>query len=160
MKHLSAAQRDNIISIASLALSCQNIASQTGIGKSTVARVLKEVQPDKENHYGGCPSKLSPTNKCAIVQRILTGKASNAVQATHFINTIISTPVSSQTARNTVKEASLKAVVKKKNPLLSVLDTAIDTAGLTPLKGHSIHIGAMLEHLLCRIPFDVINVKG
>ena len=80
---------------------------------STVARVLQEVQPDKENHHGGHPSKLSPTNKCAIVQRILIGKASNAVQATHFINTIISTPVSSQTMRNTLKEASLKAVVKK-----------------------------------------------
>ena len=120
MKHLSAAQRNNIISLASLDLSCQNIASQTGIGKSTVARVLQEVQPDKENHHGGCPFKLSPTNKCAIVQRILTGKASNAVQATHFINTIIGTPVSSQTVRNTLKKASLKAVVKKKKPLLSV----------------------------------------
>ena len=110
----------NIISLASLDLSCQNIASKTGIGKSTVARVLQEVQPDKENHHGGHPSKLSPTNKRAIVQRILTEKASNTVQATHFINTIISTPVSLQTVRNTLKEASLKAVVKKKKPLLSV----------------------------------------
>ena len=79
MKHLSAAQRDNIISLASLDLFCQKIAFQTGIGKSTVARVLQEVQPDKENHHGGHPSKLSPTNKHAIVQRILTGKASNSV---------------------------------------------------------------------------------
>ena len=85
-----------------------------------MARVLQEVQPDKENHHGGCPSKLSSTNKRAIVQRILTGKASNAVQATHIINTIISTSVSSQTVRNTLKEASLKAVVKKKKPLLSI----------------------------------------
>ena len=85
-----------------------------------MARVLQQIQSDKENHHGGHPSKFSPTNKCAIVQRILTGKASNAVQATHFINTIISTPVSSQTVRNTLKEASLKAVVKKKKPLLSV----------------------------------------
>ena len=85
-----------------------------------MTRVLQKVQPDKENHHGGHPSKLSPTNKCAIVQRILTGKASNAVQATHFISTIISTPVSSQTVRNNLKDASLKAVVKKKKPLLSV----------------------------------------
>ena len=85
-----------------------------------MARVLQEVQPDKENHHGDHPSKLSPTNKCAIVQRILTGKASKAVQATHFISTIISTPVSSQTVRNNLKDASLKAMVKKKKPLLSV----------------------------------------
>ena len=118
MKHLSTAQRENILSLASLNLSCRKIASQTGIGKSTVARVLQEIQPEKETHHGGRPSKLSSTNKCAIVQQILTGKANNAVQATHFINSIISTPVSSQTVRNTLKEASLKAVVKKKKPLL------------------------------------------
>ena len=119
MKHLSIAQRDNIISLASFDLSCRKITSQTGIGKSTVARVIQEIQPEKENHLGGCPSKLSATNKCAIVQRIITGKANTAVQATHFINSIISTPVCSQTVRNTLKEASLKAVVKKKKPLLS-----------------------------------------
>jgi len=68
MNHISAAQTDNIISLASLDLSCRKIASQTGIGKSTVARVLQEIQPEKENHHGGCPSKHSPTNKCAIVQ--------------------------------------------------------------------------------------------
>ena len=118
MKHLFAAQKDNIIFLASLDLSCRNIASQTGIGKPTVVRVLQTIQPDKENHHGGRPSKLSPTNQGAIVQRMLTGKASNAVQATHFINTIISTPVSAQTVRNTLKEASLKAVIKKKKPSL------------------------------------------
>ncbi|KIK79520.1 hypothetical protein PAXRUDRAFT_69561, partial [Paxillus rubicundulus Ve08.2h10] len=91
------------------------IASQTGIGKSTVARVLQDLQLEQENHHGGHPSKLSSTNKCAIVQQILTGKASNAVQATQFIHSIIDIP----TVRNTLKEASLKAVVKMKKPLLS-----------------------------------------
>jgi transposase len=118
IKHLSAAQRDNNSSLTFLDLSCQNIASQTGIGKSTVARDLQEIQPDKENHHGGHSSKLSPTHKYAIVQRILTGKTSNAVQATYFIIAIISTPVCSQTVRNTLKEVSLKAVVKKKKLLL------------------------------------------
>ena len=46
-------------------------------------------------------------------------KANNAVQATCFINSIITTPVYSQTIRNTLKEASLKAEVKKKKPLLT-----------------------------------------
>ena len=85
-----------------------------------MARVLQEIQPKKENHHGGCPSKPSPINKCAIVKQIITGKANNAVEATHFINSIISTPVCSQTVRNTLKETSLKAVVKKKQPLLTI----------------------------------------
>jgi transcriptional antiterminator len=79
IKYLSAAQRDNIMFLMFLDLSCQNLASQTGIGKSTVARNLQEIQPNKENHYGDHSFKLSPTHKYAIVQRILTGKASNAV---------------------------------------------------------------------------------
>ena len=119
MKYLSAAQRNNIISLASLDFSCQKIASQSSLGKSTVTRVLQEIHPEKENHLGGHPSKLSPINKCAIIQQILTGRANNAVQAIHFINSIIPTPTCPQTVRNTLKEASLKAVVKKKKPLLS-----------------------------------------
>jgi hypothetical protein len=60
MKHLSAAQRDNIMSLTVLDFSCQNITSQTGIGKSTVGRDLQEIQPNKGNHHGDHSSKLSP----------------------------------------------------------------------------------------------------
>ena len=84
-----------------------------------MARVLQEIHLEKENHLGGHPFKLSPTNKRTIVQQILTGRANNAVQAIHFINSIIPTPICSQTVRNTLKEAFLKAIVKKKKPLLS-----------------------------------------
>ena len=51
----------------------------------------------------------------AIVQQIITGKAKNAVYATQYINTIINALVCPQTMRNTLKEANLKAVVKKKS---------------------------------------------
>ena len=51
----------------------------------------------------------------AIVQQIITGKAKNAVHATQYINTIIDAPVCPQTVGNTLKEANLKAVVKKKS---------------------------------------------
>jgi hypothetical protein len=43
---------------------------------------------------------------------------------------------------------------------LKVLDTAIAATGLSPLKGHGIRIGATLEYLLRKIPFDVVKVKG
>ena len=63
---------------------------------------------------------FSDSNKWAIVQQIITGKAKNAVQATKFINSIVTSPVFSQTVRHTLKETSFKAVVKKKKLLLSV----------------------------------------
>lgn len=119
MKPISASQRNNIISLSSSGISSRKISSQTGLGKSTVCQVLLELQPERTRLHGGRPLKLTPTNKRAIVQQIITGKARNAVHATQLINSIIDTPVCPQTVRNTLKEASLKAVVKKKKPLLS-----------------------------------------
>ena len=81
--------------------------------------VIKKAIPDKENIKLGCPSKLTPHDKRSLVHHILSGQAANATQATKFINSIIPTTVSTQTVRNTLKEAKLKAVVKKKKPLLS-----------------------------------------
>ncbi|KIN95456.1 hypothetical protein M404DRAFT_165832 [Pisolithus tinctorius Marx 270] len=106
MKSISTSQRQNIISLASLGLSTRKIASQTGLVRSTVSQVLQEIQP--ERLHGGHPSKLSSTNKRAIVQQILTGKAKNAVQATHFINSIVDSPVSSQTMRHTFQRSLIE----------------------------------------------------
>ena len=64
-------------------------------------------------------SQAYPQNKRAVVHQFLSGKASNAVHVTKFINFIISTPASTQTIRNTLKAANLKAVTKKKKPPLS-----------------------------------------
>lgn len=47
-----------------------------------------------------------------------------------------------------------------RSKFLKVLDTAFAAAGLAPLKGHGIRIGATLEYLLRKIPFDVVKVKG
>ncbi|KAG6326629.1 hypothetical protein ID866_12460 [Astraeus odoratus] len=116
MKPISSSQRNNNIYLFSLGLSCRKISSQTGLGKSTVGEVLQGIQSEKPRIH---PSKLNSANKWSIVEQIITGKAKNAVQATQFINSIIDAPVCPQTVRNTLKEASLKAVVKKKKPLLS-----------------------------------------
>jgi hypothetical protein len=62
---------------------------------------------------------LSATSQRAILTQITTGKAANAVEATNYINTIIHTPVSSETVRRVLRKNSFKAVVKKKKPLLS-----------------------------------------
>ena len=75
--------------------------------------------PDKENLRGGCPSKLSPTDKRAISIQVDTGKAENAVQVAHDINTILPQPVCVQTVRNSLKHDDFIAVVKKKKPYLS-----------------------------------------
>jgi hypothetical protein len=76
------------------------------------------VDTDKENNKGGCPSMLSPCDKQSILCQITTAKLDNAVQATHFINTILPNPVSAQTVRNVLKKNGFSSVIKKKCPLL------------------------------------------
>jgi len=120
MHPISSAQKENILSLASNGISIRHIASKLGVGKSTVSRTLQNLLPNHQTPSTGRPSKLSTTDQHAILTQITTGKAANAVQATKHINSIISTPVSSETVRRVLRKNSLKAVVKKKKPLLSV----------------------------------------
>jgi IS30 family transposase len=117
---ISSAQRENILSLASNGISTHHIASKLGIDKSTVSRTLQSLLPNHQTPPTGHPSKLSARDQHAILTQITTGKAANAVQATKHINSIISTPVSSEMIRRILRKHSFKAVVKKKKPLLSV----------------------------------------
>ncbi len=110
IKSFPSAQRDNILVLSSSGISTRQIATKTGFSKATIARVIKKAFPNKENIKMGCPSKLTPHDKSAIVHHVLSGETSTAVQATNFINSIIPTPVSTQIVRNTLKAANLKAV--------------------------------------------------
>jgi len=118
MKSISSSQRSTIISLLTEGYSMHKIQLKTGSGKSTIGRINKEVDLNKENNRGGCPSKLSCHNKQSIIHQITTGKLDNAVQATNFINNIISSPVTPQTVRNSLKEINFHSVVKQKHPLL------------------------------------------
>ena len=118
MKSISVARQQNVISLLLSGHSIRKVASITGLGKSTVGEISQKLEMDKENHPGGHPSKLSPTDQRRIINQITTGKIDNAVQATDFINSIIPTPVSTQTVRNCLKNHNMKAVVKAKKPLL------------------------------------------
>src|SRR5271168_2590988 len=100
MKPTSSSQHSIVISLLSEGYSVHQIQSNTGLGKSTVGRIRKEVDSEKENNQGGHPSKLSPRDKQSIIHQITTGKLDNAVQATQFINNILSSPVTPQMVRN------------------------------------------------------------
>ncbi|KAG6333801.1 hypothetical protein ID866_5286 [Astraeus odoratus] len=69
--------------------------------------------------HGDHPSKLTPTNKQAIIHLIVNYKAKHAVLANQFIHYIIVSPVCTQAVRTSPRDVSLKGMVKKKEPLLS-----------------------------------------
>jgi len=119
MRSISSAQRDNILSLLSSGHSTRDIQKKTGVGRTTVSRITKEYQPDKENLPAGRPRKLSASDRRSVLTMIRTGKAANAVQAAKHLNSVIDSTVSVQTIRNVLKEDGLKAYVKKKKPLLT-----------------------------------------
>ena len=118
MQPTSSTQCSQVISLLHDGYSLRQIQSKTGLGKSTIGRIKKEIDGDKENSKEGRPSKLSYRDKQSIFRQITTGKLNNAVQATHFINNILPNPVTPQTVRNALKENNFRSVIKKKCPLL------------------------------------------
>src|SRR6201990_1371344 len=114
----SSAKCSSAISLLQEGYSLHQVQSKTSLGKSTIARIKKEMDWDKENSKGGRPSKLSSHNKQSIIHQITTGKLDNAVQATNFINNILPNPIHPQTVRNVLKENNFHSVIKKKCPLL------------------------------------------
>ena len=114
MKATSAANYASVISLLNQGYSVRDIERRTGLGKSTVGRIRREMDMDKENNLGGCPSKLSTRDKTFIIQQITLGKLDTAVQATHFINSTLPHPVHSKTVRRALKEGGFWSATKKK----------------------------------------------
>src|SRR5882762_4579797 len=118
MRPISAQKHSSVVSLLNEGYSQHQIHTRTGLGKGTIGRISKEVEGNKENHPGGHTSKLSPHDKQSIICQISSGKLDNAVQATQFINSTISTSVTPQTIRNVLKEASFRSATKKKVSML------------------------------------------
>ena len=93
MKSTSSSKHSAMVSLLKEGYSLCQIQSKTGVGRSTIGRIKQEVDLDKENNKGGRPSKLSSRDKQAIICQITTGQLDNAVEATKFINNVISSPV-------------------------------------------------------------------
>ena len=89
----SSTQHNSAISLLHEGYSLRQIQSKTGLGRSTIGRIKREIDGDKENNKGGRPFKLTHRDKQSIIRQITTGRLDNAVQATKFINNIIPNPV-------------------------------------------------------------------
>ena len=89
-----------------------------GPRKSTVERIKKEVDSNKEISRDDCPSKLSHCDKQFIIYQITTKQHDNATQTTQFINNILLSSVTPQLVRNVLKSNDFCSVIKQKCPPL------------------------------------------
>ena len=119
MKTIASAQRDHILSLLDSGHSGYEISAQTGVSSATISRLRLRHRPYLQKAPGGRPSKLSDKDVRHAVRLIGTGKAENAVEVAKTLQDVINQPISPQTIRNSLKEVGMKAVVKKKRPLLT-----------------------------------------
>jgi transposase len=118
MRPTSAAKHSSVVSLLTQGYPHHQIHAKTGVSLGAISKINKELDSNKENNYGGHPSKLSAHDKQSIICQITSGKLDNAVQAIQFINNTLINPVHPKTVRNALKEAGLWSATKKKVPML------------------------------------------
>jgi transposase len=119
MKDTSTAQVNLVISLLQSGYSRVQIASRTGLSTATISRIRHKHCPDLPKATGGRPQKLSENDIRFATRLITSGKVDTAVQLAKTLKEVINQPLSTQTVRNHMKNVGLKAVVKKKRPLLT-----------------------------------------
>jgi transposase len=118
MRPLSDAKRNNVISLLSSGISVKKINASTGISTSVISRIRSQYCPNLPKNPTGRPTKLSSTNVQHAVHLITSQKADNAVEISRTLRNITNQPLTAQTVRRHLKTIGMKAVVKKKQPLL------------------------------------------
>ena len=123
MKSLTAAQQTYILSFLDKKQSAHKISFitgiHTGIHTSTISRLCSKHYSTLSKSKGGHPSKLSSSNIYCVIWLITSQKAEIVAEVTKRLEDITNQPLSSKTVKRGLKEAGIKAVVKKKRPLLS-----------------------------------------
>jgi len=94
---------------------CQ-ISSTFGVSSGTIS---KKKFPGLPKSSGGHPVKLSPANICHTTTLITSEKTETAVQVSKALQTITNKPIIAQKVCRHLSATGMKAVVKRKEPLLS-----------------------------------------
>jgi transposase len=118
MRLLTEAKQNNIIALLSSGTSVKQINTSTGVSTSTISKIRSQYCPNLPKNPPGRPSKLTAANVRHALHLITSHKAENAAQVTRILKNITNQSISSHTVRHHLKKAGMKAVVKRKRPLL------------------------------------------
>ncbi|KAJ8463965.1 hypothetical protein ONZ51_g9903 [Trametes cubensis] len=109
---------NDILSLLDQGLSLSQIPTQTGVHTSTISKICSKLRFNLPKSKGGRPSKLSSTTINYAQRLICSGEADTAVDVHKQLKDVCTKPVSTQTVRCHLKKHGMKAVVKRKCPLL------------------------------------------
>ena len=118
IRPLSPATCDHIITMLHSGVSGHSIHHATGVSLGAISKIHSKYCFETSKSLGGRPTKLTPANisyaKCLICMH----KADNTVQVTKSLEDVTNMSISAQTVRCSLCKAGVRAVVKKKHPLL------------------------------------------
>ena len=119
MRSLSLTQQQHILTLLDSNHSAHQIATIIGCSVSTISRLHSKHRFNLSKLYRGHLLKLSFHNIQHTVHLITSKKAENAVQVAKTLSTIIDQPLHPNIICRCLKESGMKAIVKKKQLLLS-----------------------------------------
>lgn len=119
MKKISKQSINNIKALLAKGVSVREVAKRTGISKSKVGELRQSMNLEPSDTKKGRPAKLSEADDRVISRLIRSGKADTAVQVAQHLNNHSGQTLSASTIRRSLKKQGMKAVVKKKKPMLS-----------------------------------------
>jgi transposase len=119
MKSLTPAQLNRILTLLDEGNSASHIAEITGRALSTVSRIHSTHCSSLSKPSGGRPRKLSPSDIHYSIRQITSQKAEHATEVTKTLRAMTGESISVKTVRRALKKAGMRAVVKRKRPLLT-----------------------------------------
>lgn len=117
-KSISADLTANILSLFEQGHPADNISESTGVHTSTVFWLWNETIYNLPKSSDEHPSIYNLYDMRHAIRLISTRRADNTVQVNRTLQDVKNTSISTQTTRRLLKKAGMKAVVKKKRPLL------------------------------------------
>jgi transposase len=114
MKKICLVKRKEILSLVSLKMPLKRIASEVGVSKSSVSRVLKESNVKFEKCLKDRKKKLSSKKESFIVKKVINNELLYASDVSKYIDESFGINISDQTVRNILKKNNLKYYKKQK----------------------------------------------
>jgi len=118
MRPISDNKRNNIIALLLSGTSMRDIKSSLGVSTSVISKISSQYCPNLPRNPPGRPRKLTAKNVNYALRLITSRQADTAPHVTRTLKNITNQSLSSQTVRRYLKREGMKAIVKKKRPLL------------------------------------------
>jgi transposase len=118
MHQLSVDQIASIVTLINSGKSHRAIKAQTGVSLGSISQICSKHCSETPKPTAGQPAHLSPTATLHAVWLCTYGKGANATQAAKSISIVENKTIRPWTIRHAMKAQGLKAVTKRKRPLL------------------------------------------